>query len=618
MAQRQRGGFSGFMGTLLHGVNLVRLVILNIIFFGLLILFLLALGHTRPPLESDTVLVLHPQGELVEQYSVSPAARAMGTLSGQGVQQVRVRDMVAAINQAASDDDITRILLQPDDLKAGGFASLREVGAALERFRRAGKSVTVWARNMDQKQYYLAAHADKILLDPMGTLRVTGLSSYRLFYKDLLDKLGAKVHLFRVGQFKSAAEPYVLDHASDASKKADRYWLHGVWTQWLQDVADWRDLDADKLARATADWADKLDAAHGDAASMVKDMGLVDGAATRAQLVGDLRAQGVPAGPHDNGFRHVGMQEYLARVRPQPRPGSRSDVAVVVAAGEIQAGKQPPGTIGGASTAAQIRQARQDDDIKALVLRVDSPGGQVQPSERIRRQVARTREAGKPVVVSMGDVAASGGYWISMDADRIIAEPNTITGSIGIFGMLVDFPETLDKIGVHSDGVGVGPFDGGRNPMRPLDPDMASVVQSTIDKGYHDFVSRVADARDQSFDAIDAIAQGRVWTGRQARKRGLVDQLGGLHTAVAQAADLADLGTHYTAGYIQPKVSGFAAFLQGFSQNAMVHVLLDHGVRLPGWTRSLVERAAPDLRLLQQATAGKPQSYAYCFCQLSQ
>lgn len=614
MAKQRHGGFGGFVWTILRGINLARLVILNIVFFGLLALLLFVVGHKPAPLASDTVLVLKPRGQLVEQFSVSPLARALDTMSGDDVRQVRVRDLVDAIDSATDDPHISRILLLPGELEVGGFAALREVGAALDRFRAGGKRITVWANQLDRNQYGLAAHADRILIDPMGGVMVTGLSSYRLFYKGLLDKLGAHVHLFRVGQFKSAAEPFVLDHASDAAKEADRFWLGGLWRQWIDNAAKLRGLDPRELDQAIDQWPQQLEAMHGDAARLAEKTGLVDGFATHAQLVAMLRRQGVPAGRSRHDFRQVDMNGYLARVRARPRDGRHADVAVLVAEGEIRSGEQAPGSIGGESTVKLIREARQDPTIKALVLRVNSPGGGVYPAEQIRREVVLTRKAGKPVVVSMGDVAASGGYWISMNADRIYAEPGTITGSIGIFGLLYNMPDTLDKIGVHSDGVGVGPLAGAFDVTRPLDPKVATVVQSTIDKGYHDFVSRVAKARDKSYDAVDRIAQGRVWTGQQALERGLVDKLGGLHDAIAEAAGLADLGTSFSVGYLRPKVSGFGRFLQGFSKSSVARVMLAHGVRLPHWMGSLARRAEPDLALFRQAGPGKPGVYAYCFC----
>ena len=613
----RRHGFWAVLCGIGRGINVVRLLIVNAVFFFLLlVVLLLVAGGIAGSREARTVadgsvLVLQPEGQLVEQYSIDPLQRTLAKLSGDKAQQVQLRDLVGAIDGAAKDRRISRILLLPDELHAGGFAALREVGAALDRFRAAGKPVVAWAANLDQGQYYLAAHADRVLLDPQGSLMLTGLANYRLFYKDLLDKLGVDVHLFRVGQFKSAAEPFILDHASPASKEADGYWMGGLWDEYLAEVAKLRKLDPAALRADVDGLPQAIASTQGDLAKLALGEHLIDGTATRAELVAMLRAQGVPAAKNGHGFRAVDLAHYAADLPNDDlfAPG----VTVVVAEGEIAAGKRPPGSIGGESTAALIRAAREDKRTKALVLRVDSPGGEVYAAEQIRREIELTRAAGIPVVVSMGDVAASGGYWISMNADRIVAEPNTITGSIGIFGMYYTVPNTLAKLGIRSDGVGTGPMAGAFDISRPLDPKVGTVIQAIIDKGYRDFVGNVAKARGKSYDAIDAIAQGRVWTGKQALERGLVDQLGGLRAAVAEAASLAKLGKGYPVRYVEAPLGGFERFLIGLNQNASMHVLRSWGVRLPNWFAQL-PALAPELQLLRNAKAGTPNIYADCLC----
>jgi protease-4 len=613
----RRNGFWAFLRAFGRVVNGVRLVILNVLFFGVLFLLLIFVtagiigSSAARTIQNDSVLVLRPEGQLVEQLP-DPVKRAISTLSGNQVKQVQVRDLVRAIDSAATDKRITRIVLDPDQLSAGGFAALREVGSALDRFRATGKPVIVWAANLDQGQYYLAAHANRILLDPQGSVLATGLANYRLFYKDLLDKVGVDVHLFRVGQFKSAAEPFILDHASPESKQADAYYLGGLWDTWLDEVAALRKIDPAVLRKQIDDSPQEIANAHGNVAQLALDQHLIDGLATEAELVAELRKEGVPAGKRDEGFRQVQLQRYVASLDTNPLDTSPG-IAVVVAEGEIVGGKQPQGSIGGESTAALIRQARTDKKTRALVLRVNSPGGEVYAAEQIRREIALTREAGIPVIVSMGDVAASGGYWISMNANKILAEPNTITGSIGIFGMFYTVPGALDKIGVHSDGVAVGPLAGSFDITRPLDPKVGLVVQSIIDKGYRDFVGGVAAARRKDFAAIDNIAQGRVWTGSQALERGLVDRLGGFHEALAEAASEAKLDKGAPVRYIEPEVSSFGRFLVGMNDSAMVQVGRSWGLGLPAWLASMPERV-PELKLLQHAEAGKPHVYAYCFC----
>lgn len=598
---------------------MVRLVILNVLFFGLLfILLLVVVGvtagrHAGTDVEADSVLVIQPKGRLVEQFSVAPLQRVLAGLSGNQPKEVQMRDLVGAIDAAAKDKHITRILLLPDELQASGFAALREVGAALDRFRATGKPVIAWGVNLDQGQYFLAAHADRLLVDPQGGVMITGLANYRLFYKDLLDKLGVQVHLFRVGQFKSAAEPYILDHASPESKEADSYWMGGLWNGYIETVAALRKLTPDALRDDIDHLPEHIESTHGDLAQLSLNEHLVDGLATRDDVETMMRREGVPAGDKGRGFRAVSLARYAAQLPGRSDALFKPGVAVVVAEGEISGGKQPQGSIGGESTAALIRAAREDKKTRALVLRVNSPGGEVYAAEQIRREVELTRKAGIPVVVSMGDIAASGGYWISMDADRIFAEPNTITGSIGIFGMYYSVPDTLAKLGVQSDGVATGPMAGAFDITRPLDPKVGMVIQAMINRGYHDFVGGVAKARGKDYDAIDAIAQGRVWTGQQALDRGLVDQLGGLRAALDYAAKKAKLGSDYPVRYVEQPMGGFEQFLVGLNQSAAVQVAQSYGLHLPRWIGEL-PRMMPELKLLKGARAGRPNVYAYCFC----
>jgi protease-4 len=601
-----------------RGINVVRLVIINLLFFGVLFVLLLLLtagvagSRLERTVQDNSVLVLKPRGQLVEQYSIDPLQRTLAGLSGEEPKQVQLRDLVDAIDAAAKDKRISRILLLPDELQGGGFAALREVGAALDRFRAVGKPVTAWAVNLDQGQYYLAAHADRVLLDPQGGVMITGLANYRLFYKDLLDKLGVDVHLFRVGEFKSAAEPYILDHASDEAKEADGYWMGGLWDSYLDEVAALRKLDPATLRADIDNLPQTIASTQGDLAQLALHEHLADGVATRAELIAMMREAGVPADKKGHNFRQVDLSRYVASL-PAKSNALEPGVAIVVAEGEIAGGKQSPGSIGGESTAALIRAAREDRKTKALVLRVNSPGGEVYAAEQIRREIELTRAAGIPVVVSMGDVAASGGYWISMNANRIYAEPNTITGSIGIFGMYYSVPNTLAKLGIQSDGVGTGPMAGAFDITRPLDPKVGTVIQAIINKGYRDFVGNVAKARGKSYEAIDAIAQGRVWTGKQALERGLVDQLGGLGAAVADAAGLAKLGQGYPVRYVETPLGGFQSFLLGLNRSASVQLMQSWGIRLPTWVAQL-PALAPELQLLRSAKAGTPNIYTDCLC----
>ncbi|HET8900027.1 MAG TPA: signal peptide peptidase SppA [Rhodanobacteraceae bacterium] len=604
-------GFVGFLKVIFRGLNLTRIVILNVVFFGLLAIFFIgAASHEALVVAPHSVLVLEPKGALVEQYSIDPAERALAGLSGQAPRQVQLRDLVRGIDAAAKDSRIDKLLLLPDQLQPQGYASLREVGAALDRFKAAGKPVVVWSAGMQQAQYYLAAHASKVLLDPQGSVLLLGIGSYRAYYKSLLDKLGVAVHLFRVGEYKSAAEPFILDQASDDAKQADAYWMGSLWDTLLSEVAAQRHLDPAQLRADIDALPDAIEAVNGDQATLALNQHLVDGLATREELR-QLLASG-DAASADGDFRRVDFSAYTDAL---PAKAGGPTVAVVVAEGEIAAGNLAPGKIGGDSTAALVRQAREDDSVKALVLRVNSPGGAVYPAEQIRREVELTRKAGKPVIVSMGDLAASGGYWISMNANTILAEPNTITGSIGIFGLFYEVPATLDKIGVHVDGVGTTPWAGAFDIRRPLDPRVGRVVQSVIDKGYRDFVGHVAAARGQPFDAIDKIARGRVWSGQQALERGLVDKLGGLTDAIKLAATAAKLGDNYQVVYQERALGTFERLLMDFGRGSGGAMLRAVGFRLPSWWLTL-QQSAPELSLLTNLKPGMPNAYAYCFCRV--
>ncbi len=546
-ARHARGPIARFFKGLWDAMNFTRRLVFNLLFFGLLLVVLAALSakDSVRPMSSRTTLVIAPEGKLVEQYSSDPVSRSLARATGQqSTGEVQLRDLLRAIASAKTDKHIERVLLRTDQMSFGGYASIRELAAALADLRASGKQVVAFAENLDQNQYLLAAQANEVYLDPMGGLMLEGLGRYRQYYREgLQDKLGVDVHLFRVGEYKSAAEPYILDAASPESKQADLFWMNDIWQRYLGDIGKARNLDPRVLGAQIDTLPTDIQAAGGDLARYAMQHKLVDGLKTQAQVDDLLAQRGVADADAEDGFREIGLDDYLKRITITLDPvDERPQVAVVVAEGEISGGEQPPGTIGGDSTANLLRDARDDDKVKAVVLRVNSPGGEVFASEKIRREVVALKTAGKPVVVSMGDLAASGGYWISMNADRIYANPSTISGSIGIFGLIPTIPRALEKIGVHTDGVGTTRFAGAFDITRPLDPDVGQVIQSVIDKGYRDFTGRVAKARNRSVAQIDAVARGRVWTGAQAKQRGLVDQMGGLQDAVADAAKRARLG----------------------------------------------------------------------------
>ena len=608
----------GIIVRLLRGVwnalNFTRLLVFNLIFLALLIAFFAAMFGSRPVLQSRTALVLDPKGSIVEQYTIDPTRRALSNLAGEEPREVQLRDLLRVIDAATKDTRIERLVLLPDEIEGAGLATLHELGNALDRFRAAGKEVIAVAGDMTQGQYLLASHANKIMLDPDGAVLIQGFASYRSYFKDALDKLGVDVHLIKVGQYKSAAEPYVLNQASDASKEADRYWMGGLWQDYLDEVAGLRKIEASAISEDIAHYDERVAAHKGDLAALALEQKLVDQLGTRADARKLLREKGVPEG--DESFRQVDFKNYLSMLGPDGLANFRTQVAVVVAQGEIVPGEQPPGTVGGRSSAQLIRAAREDDRVKAIVLRVDSPGGDAYSSELIRREIAQTRAAGKPVVVSMGDVAASGGYWIAMDGEEIWAEPTTITGSIGIFGLVLTVPETLAKIGVHTDGIGTTPLAGTFDIRRPLSPQLESVLNSVIRHGYDEFIGRVAKARKRTPEEIDAIAQGRVWSGSQAKERGLIDKLGGLGDAIASAAARAKLGSDYSVRYIEREPSAWERFILSFGDSeTMARVARRIGFTLPsGWIdHAEIAQIGGILESLRGKGYG---AFAHCFCDL--
>ncbi|WMT04964.1 signal peptide peptidase SppA [Lysobacter yananisis] len=622
----RRGPLARFFVGAWDAMNFTRRLVFNLVFFGFMLIVVLAMlfGGNTKPFQDRTTLVIAPEGNLVEQYSSDPASRALNRALGDKNPEVQLRDVVRALDAAKNDKRIERVVLRLDKLQSGGMAGLREVAAAVARVRAAKKEVIAFSESMDQKQYLVAAQANEVYLDPMGAMMLEGLGRYRLYYRQLLqDKLGVDVHLFRVGEFKSAAEPYILDAASEESKTADLFWMNDLWQRYLDDVAKARKLQPAALSAAIDELPARLDAAQGDLGKYALGLKLVDGLKTREEVDQILTKRGVADEDADGGFRQIAMDAYLFNLDRVVNPAdSRPQVAIVVAEGEITGGEQPPGTIGGVSTAALLREARDDDNVKALVLRVNSPGGEVFASEQIRREIVGLKAAGKPVVVSMGNLAASGGYWISMNADRIYADPSTITGSIGIFGLIPTVPRALEKIGVHSDGVGTTRFAGSYDITRPLAPEVGQVIQTIINKGYADFTGRVAQARKKPVADIDAIARGRVWSGAQAKERGLVDELGGLQAAVDDVAKRAKLGKaeDFRVRYVEKTPSPFERFFAGFAGSGAGAAVLGRSEFAHSLLIKAVPQAAADLRFVENATKsgnGAPvKALAYCFCTL--
>ena len=609
----------GLFVRLVRGIwdtlNFTRRLIFNVIFLIVLVLLFAAFFRGAPILDANTAMVLDPEGAIVEQYSTDPGQRALDNLAGSGNDEVQLRDILRAIEAAASDHRIDRIVLIPDEFSAG-ISTLREIGQALDRFRESGKDVVVFSEGMGQGQYFLAAHADEILLDPDGAVLLEGFSSYRNYYRDALDKLGIDVHLIKVGQYKSAAEPFILNQASEASKEADRFWMGGIWNEFLGEIASLRELDATSIADDIARLDTLVPQFNGDLAKLALDRGLVDQLMTRAEARELLIQRGQPTDDGET-FRQVGWEHFLSMHTVDDLPDLRPQVGVVVAQGDIVQGEQAQGNVGARTTAQLLRHAREDERIKAVVLRIDSPGGDAHASEIIRREVELIQGEGKPVVVSMGDVAASGGYWIAMNADEIWAQPTTITGSIGIYGLFVTIPKTLEKLGIHTDGVATTPIAGAFDIRRPFDPQVESIITSVIEKGYRDFIGKVADARGKTVEQVDAVAQGRVWSGSQAKERGLVDKLGGLQEAIAAAAARANLGKDYRTRYVERDLSAWEQFALTLS-NSRVAVRIGDWSGLSSLKDRLLGHAELEeaVSLLRNLGVNRYGVVAHCFCRI--
>lgn len=614
MVDKKRGVIALFFIGIWAVFNFTRRLVFGVIALLVLIVFFTALHRSAPEFRDRTALVLDPKGAIVEQYTNDATQRALSGALGNKLRQVQLRDLIHVINAASDDKRIARIVLYPDGIGSAGVSTLREIGAALDRFKQSGKQIVAVSDGMTQGQYYLAAHANTILLHPdsMEGVLLTGFASYRTYFKDALDWLGVDVHLFRVGEYKSYAEPYIRNDASPDAKQADLYWMNGVWGDFLKDIATQRHLDPAQVIALIDTYADAVKAAGGDMAKLALDNKLVDKLATRDQVNAMLIAQGAK---DEHTFRQIDFADYLGMLPPDSPLDTRAQIAIVVAEGEILPGDQPQGTVGGTSTARLIRKARNNDKVKALVLRVNSPGGDAFSSELIRREVELTKQAGKPVIVSMGNVAASGGYWISMDGTEIFAEPTTITGSIGIFGLFLGIPNTLAKIGVHTDGVGTTPLADAIDPRRALDPNVGASIQAMIDNGYQDFIGKVAAARHKTKAEIDVIARGRVWTGEQALQRGLVDKLGGLKEAIAAAAQAANLDDKYHVVYVEKPLSTWEKLALNMSSDALARFAK---VVLPEMPTSLLAQpqVADQLRLLQSLQDRKVGVFAYCFCDM--
>src|ERR1700726_775417 len=603
--------FFGLVWRILEGLRRVLHLILLLVIFG----FILAALHTSiPTVPRSAALVVAPEGELVEQLATDPVRRAFGQASGGPAPETLLKDVIDAIQIAKGDSRIKLIVLELGQLAPSGLSKLQEIGAALREFRAAGKRVVAAADSMDQTQFYLASQAGEVYLDPLGLVYIDGFSYYRLFLKDAIDKLGVDVNVFRAGTFKSYTDQYSRSDMAPSEREESSVWLDALWKAYSQDVTRARSMSANALNEYIAEEPAALAAVSGDAAKLALQRGLVTALKSRRQLADELKGL-VGEDQNNHSFNAIGMSQYLAATRSKHVLKSKSDarIGIVVASGEILDGHQPPGTIGGESTADLLRQARYDTTVKAVVLRVDSPGGSMFASEQILREVQALRKAGKPVGGSMSTYAASGGYYISTAANEIFASPTTLTGSIGVFSVVPTFQRTLAKLGVKVDGIGTTPLAGDMRLERALGPAARQILQTSVEHAYAEFLTRVGEGRKKSVTEVDKIAQGRVWAGVDAQRIGLVDTLGGLKDASDAAAKLAEMGSEYEAEYIESEMTLREELLMQLrSQSLQLARMV--GLVPP---RSELDRALDPV--LEQARSiarlNDPRGlYAYCWC----
>ena len=544
-----------FFSGIWQGLTRVRLAMSNIVFVAIIaFVYFVYIGGAPEPLPEKAALLLNITGTVVDQKSEINPVQALLAAPSPENHEVLLRDVIEAIDYAATDPAINSLVMELDSLARLGISKTQEIVDALQKFRESGKPMIAIGDYYTQDQYLLASHADTVIAHPLGGVALEGYSSYQNYFQEALKKISVNVHVFRAGDHKSAVEPFMRDDMSPAQKKLTSRWLNQLWGQYTDTVETQRALESGAVDNYIDNFAQRLEAQGGDAAQTALRSGLVDRLLTRSEG-NDFLVELVGASDDDGRYEAVVFERYVARKRPLSLGTSDSDrVAVITAEGTIMPGQQPPGSIGGDSLAQLIRGAVEAEGVRAIVLRVNSGGGSMFASEVIREQVLYARNMGLPVVVSMGAVAASGGYYIAANADEIWATPSTITGSIGVFAAFPTFEELLHRVGIATDGVGTTDLAGSMRADRPLNPQLGDALNSGVQFAYKSFVGIVAQGRDMSTAEVDPLAEGRVWSAADALKAGLVDNLGSLHDAIASAAAIAGL-ERYEVQYVERPLS---------------------------------------------------------------
>ncbi|WP_275157454.1 signal peptide peptidase SppA [Citrobacter koseri] len=603
---------AGFFKWTWRLLNFVRELVLNLFFIFLVLVGVgiwmqLSDGNTSQQ-TARGALLLDISGVIVDKPSSTNRLGVIGRqlfgASSDRLQENSLFDIVNTIRQAKDDRNITGIVMDLKNFAGADQPSMQYIGKALREFRDSGKPVFAVGDSYSQGQYYLASFANKIWLSPQGTVDLHGFATNGLYYKSLLDKLKVSTHVFRVGTYKSAVEPFIRDDMSPAAREADSRWIGELWQNYLNTVAANRQIPAQQVFPGAQAMLDGLSKVDGDTAKYALDNKLVDALASNAEVEKALTKQ-FGWSKAENNYRAISYYDYSLKTPADTGDG----IGVVFANGAIMDGEETPGNVGGDTTASQIRDARLDPKVKAIVLRVNSPGGSVSASEVIRAELAAAKAAGKPVVVSMGGMAASGGYWISTPASYIVANPSTLTGSIGIFGVINTVENSLDSIGVHTDGVATSPL-ADVSVTKSLPPEVQQMMQLSIENGYKRFITLVADARKSTPAQIDKIAQGHVWTGQDAKANGLVDSLGDFDDAIAKAAELAKLKQWHLV-YYQDEPTFFDRIMDSMSGSvrAMLPEAIQAMLPAPLATAASAVKAESD----KLAAFNDPQNrYAFC------
>ena len=603
-----------FLGGIKFIINSAR-TLTNLIFLSFFVLATATLiggitANQPSPLDGKTALLLTPEGLLVDQKTyVEP----LTAIFDQGVArqtETLVRDVIRAIDSAAEDPRITHLILDLNYLEGGGLSKLVEIGNALKRFQRSEKPILAYADYLFQHDYYLAAHADEIIINRLGLVEISGFSTYRNYFKNAIEKLQVSVNVLRVGEHKSAVEPYIQVMMYDEVRKETSRWIGSLWDFYSREMEVLRELPEGTVQNTIDNMQSRLVEAGGDFATMALDAGLVDRLASRTELAEYLdQLQPDATGK----LRSIDLFDYLAHIDNEMGSNkllSQKKIAIVVAKGGMFNGEQPPGSIGGDTLAKIFEEIRSDINIAAVVLRIDSGGGSYFASEIIRDAISETRKT-LPVVVSMGSVAASGGYYIAAEADHVLAMPTTITGSIGIYSIIPTFERSLDSLGITTDGVGTTWLAGSMRLDRALPEDLKDLMRINLEHEYTEFMTLVANGRGIDMKAVEELSEGRVWTGVEALQLGLIDEIGDLRDAVKAAARLAKIDT-YQLDFRQSPMDFFERLAMQLGNISLSELgFLPVEIKLNPRTHESLINATESIRLLQKLN--DPRGiYVYC------